>query len=101
MISPCLYMKGRGAFIDCPRVPKLWFNHFISRVKLHGRWGPRLEMSIHNGWIRLSDCSSWFLGAGVAGAQDGSWGCQRFIVLYLDAKPPHMGADVDRSIYRL
>jgi hypothetical protein len=72
MISSPLYLKDRGPFIDRPRVPQLWFSYFTTRIKLHGQWGPRLEMSVHSGWIRLSDCSSRLLGADVAGARDSS-----------------------------
>jgi hypothetical protein len=31
--------------------------------------------------------------------QDGSWGCLCFALLYLDAKPSHVGADVDGLAY--
>jgi hypothetical protein len=60
-----------------------------------------LEMSVHSGWIRLSDCSSRLLGADVAGARDSSWGCLRFAFLYLYAKSSYVGADVDGLAYRL
>jgi hypothetical protein len=36
MISSPLYLKGRGAFIDGLGVPKVWFDYFTTRVKLHG-----------------------------------------------------------------
>jgi hypothetical protein len=37
-------------------------------VKLHDRWGPRLETLVSSGWIRLLDYSSWLSGVDVAGA---------------------------------
>jgi hypothetical protein len=95
MISSPLYLYGRGPFIDCLSVPKLWVGYFTTRVKLHGQWGPRLETLIHCCWIRIPDCSSWLSCADVAGARDGSWSCLRFTLLYLDAKPSYVGADVD------
>jgi hypothetical protein len=47
------YLKCRGPFIDPLGVPKLWFDYFTTRIKLHGQWGPRLKTSIHRGWLRL------------------------------------------------
>jgi hypothetical protein len=37
----------------------------------------------------------------MAGAQDGSWACLHFALLYLDAKPSHVGANVDGLAYCL
>jgi hypothetical protein len=45
-----------------------------------------------------SGCSSWFsgvLGAEVDDAQDGSWRRCFTVLLYLAAKPAHVGVDVD------
>jgi hypothetical protein len=46
-------------------------------------------------------CSSWFLG--ILGAEvdvrDGSWRCFLVTLLYLAAKPAHVGVDVDRLAY--
>jgi hypothetical protein len=39
--------------------------------------------------------SSWLPSVDVADAWDGSWGCLRSTLLYLDAKPSHVGANVD------
>jgi hypothetical protein len=99
--SHLFYLKGRGSFTDCPGVPKLWFGYFTTRVKLHGQWGPRLEISVRSGWIRLLECLSWIPGVDVAGAWDGSWGCLCFAVLYLDAKSSHVGTYVDGLAYHL
>jgi hypothetical protein len=50
------------------------------------------EMSVCRAWSRRS---SQLLGIDVAGAQEGSWGCLSVTSLYLNAKPSHVGADVD------
>jgi hypothetical protein len=52
-------------------------------------------MSVRRGWIRLLNCSSWLPGDDVVGGREGSWGCLRFTLLYLDAKPFHVGAGGD------
>jgi hypothetical protein len=41
--------------------------YFTTRVKLHGRWDPKLETSVHRGWIGLLEHSSWLKGADVVG----------------------------------
>jgi hypothetical protein len=56
LVSPL--PKGYGVFYRLPRVHKLWFGYFTTQVKLHGQWGPRLETSVHSGWISLPDYSS-------------------------------------------
>jgi hypothetical protein len=43
--------------------------------------------------------SSWFPGAKVDGAQDGSWRHHHVVRHYLAAKPSHVGVDVDRLAY--
>jgi hypothetical protein len=52
-------------------------------------------MSIHSSWRGLLERSSGFPGTEVDGARGGSWGRHCFTQLYLAAKPPHMGVDVD------
>jgi hypothetical protein len=52
-------------------------------------------MSVRSSWRGLSERSSWFSGAEVNGARDGSWRHRCFTQLYLAAKPSHMGVDVD------
>jgi hypothetical protein len=52
-------------------------------------------MSVHRGWIRLPSYSSRLSDVDVADAQDGSWGCLCFALVYLDAKPSHVGLDMD------
>jgi hypothetical protein len=42
-----------------------------------------------------SRLSSRLPGADVVGARDCSWGGLHFSLLYLDAKPSHVGANVD------
>jgi hypothetical protein len=58
-------------------------------------------MLIHSGWRGLLGHSSWFSGAEVDGAHDGSWRHHCFARLYLAAKPSHMGVDVDGLAYPL
>jgi hypothetical protein len=52
-------------------------------------------MSVRGSWRGLFECSSWFSGTEVDGAQDGSWRHRCFAQLYLPAKPSHVGVDVD------
>jgi hypothetical protein len=61
-----LYLKGWESFIDHPGVSKLWFNYLTIWVKLHDRWGSKLETSVRKSSIRLPDCSSWPPGTDVA-----------------------------------
>jgi hypothetical protein len=94
-VSP--YLKCRGPFIDLLGVPKLWFDYFTTRIKLHGQWGPRLKTLIHRGWLRLlgSRVLMWMVPGTVLG------GCLCFTLLYLDARPSHVGADLDMLAYHL
>jgi hypothetical protein len=69
-------------------------DYFTTRVKLHGQWGPRLEISVCRGWTGLPECCSWLLGIEVASVRDGSWSCRCFTSLYLAGKPSHVEADV-------
>jgi hypothetical protein len=58
-------------------------------------------MSIHSSWRGFLGHSSGFPGTEVDGARGGSWGRHCFTQLYLTAKPPHMGVDVDGAAYCL
>jgi hypothetical protein len=37
--------------------------YFTTQVKLHGQWGPKLEMLFHRAWKRMLGCllGSWVL----------------------------------------
>jgi hypothetical protein len=45
--------------------------------------------------MELLERSSWFLGAKVDGARDGSWRCRHVVWFYLAANPSHVGVDMD------
>jgi hypothetical protein len=74
---------------------------FITQVKLHGHWGPILEMSDHRTWIRMPDR--------LLGSQVSMWRVPGMVIevatffssACLAAKPSHMAAEVDRSDCRL
>jgi hypothetical protein len=48
--------------------------YFTTWVKLHGQWGPRLDMSVHRAWIRMpgyrlgSRTSMWLVTGMILGA---------------------------------
>jgi hypothetical protein len=64
-------MKGMGSFIY--RAGSVLFCYFTNRVKLHDQWAPRLRRLVRRGWTGLPRHSSWFPGAEVECARDGSW----------------------------
>jgi hypothetical protein len=42
-------------------------------VELHGQWGPKVRTTVRRSWMGLLGRSSWFPGAEVDGAEDGSY----------------------------
>jgi hypothetical protein len=70
-VSRVFYLKDWDPFIDFPTDPSLWYIYFITQVKLHNWWAPRLENITSGVPRRLLWHLSWLLSFGVAGAQDG------------------------------
>jgi hypothetical protein len=78
---------------------------FTSRNELHDRWGPSLRRLVHRGWTGHLGCSSG--PPGILLDSQGflalRWTMPRMVLrdiaswhlLYLVAKPSHMGVDVD------
>jgi hypothetical protein len=83
-----------------------WFCHnnyglvtFIFRIKVHDQWGSKLRRSVRTGWTGPPEHSSWLpgiLGAEVEMLKMVLGEVAGWCLLYLVAKPSHVGVDVDR-----
>jgi hypothetical protein len=65
---------------------------------------PIFRRSVRRRWLGLLECSSLLLGlldTEVDDTQDDSWRGSFMTLLYLVAKPSHVGVDVDRLAYPL
>jgi hypothetical protein len=71
------------------------------KVALYCQWGPRVRTLVHSSYMGLPGHSSWFPGAQFDDAWDNFWRCRCLARLYLDAKPSHVGVNVDRLAHYL
>jgi hypothetical protein len=55
------FIKVRGAFKTTQGL-LIMVDYFITQVKLHGQWCPRLETLVHRDRTRLLGRSFWLLG---------------------------------------